>query len=67
VTKDIAYNLDIGSGINLSACVTVPKCMGTNHVGFNASQSGIVPDKVPYGRTGYGLVGHVFAQKKEMD
>ena len=67
MTEDIAYNLNIGSGINLSACVTVPKRMGSNHFGRNARQPGVVPDTVPYGRTGYGLERHVFAQEEGMD
>ena len=33
VTENVAYHLDIGSGINLSACVTVPKRMGPNQFG----------------------------------
>ena len=67
MTEDIAYDFDIGSRINLPACVTVPKRVRANHFGWNASQPGLVPDTVSYGRTGYGLVGHVFAQKEGMD
>jgi hypothetical protein len=67
MTENIAYNLDVGSGINLPAGVTVAKRMRTNHFGWNARQPGVVPDTIPYGRTGYGLVGHVFAQEKGTD
>jgi hypothetical protein len=67
VTEDVTYNFDIGSGIDLSACVTVPKCVGSNLFRCNARPPGVVPDTVPNGRTGDGLIGHVFAQENEMN
>jgi len=45
----------------------VPKRVRANHFGWNASQPGIVPDTVSYGRAGYGLVGHVLAQEEGLD
>ena len=64
MTEDITYNLNVGSGVNLPACVTVPDSVSANHFGWNACQPGVVPDTVPNGRTGYGFVGHVFAEEK---
>ena len=33
MTENVAHNLDIGSGINLPARVTVTKSMGPDHFG----------------------------------
>jgi hypothetical protein len=64
VTEDVTHDFDVGPGVNLPACVTVPKGVRANHFCWNASQPGVVPDTVPNGRTGYGFVGHVFAEEK---
>ena len=64
MTEDIAYHLDIGPGINLSACVTVPKSMGPNHFGRNTGQPGVVPaegldvDEPPHQVQPTGVGGH---------
>ena len=39
VTEDVAYDFDVGSSINLSARVTVPKSMRADYFGWDASQT----------------------------
>jgi hypothetical protein len=41
--------------------------MRTYHLGWNARQSGVVPNTVPDGRAGYRLIGNVLAQEKGMN
>ena len=61
MTKDIAHYLNIGSRINLPACVAVAKHMRAHHSGWNARQPGVVPNTITYGRAGYGLIRDVLA------
>jgi len=49
VPENIAHHLDIGSRINLTACVTVSKRMRADHFGWNARKPGVLPDTVPDG------------------
>ena len=49
MTKDIAYDFDVGPSINLPGRMTVPKSMRADYFGRNASQPRIVPDTVANG------------------
>ena len=44
MTKDIAYDFDVGPGIDLSGRMTVSKSMRADYFGRDASQMRIVPD-----------------------
>jgi hypothetical protein len=64
VTKDVAYDFDVGPGINLSGRMTVPKSMCADDFGRNSSQTCIVPDTVANGATGYTLIRHFFPEEE---
>jgi hypothetical protein len=63
VAEDVAYHLDVGPSINLSASMTVPKSMRANCLGWNTSQLRVVLDTVTNGTPSHPFVGHIFPQK----
>ena len=63
MAEDIAYHFDVGSSINLSGRVAVPKSMRSDYLGRNTGQPRIAPDTIANGSPGHPLVGHIFSQK----
>ena len=63
VTENVGYHFDVGPSINLPARVTVPKSMRANYLGWNTSQTRVVPDTVTNRGPGHPFVGHIFSQK----
>jgi hypothetical protein len=63
VTKDVAYDLDVGPGIDLPGRMAVSKSMRSDNFGRNSSQTRIVPDTVTNGAAGHRLIRHIFPQK----
>jgi hypothetical protein len=64
VTKDIAYDLDVGPGIDLPGRMTVSKSMCADYFGRNASQMCIVLDTVANGAAGHTLIRHFFPEEE---
>jgi hypothetical protein len=67
VAENVAHNFDIGSGINLPACVAVTKGMGPDHLGGNTGKPCVVPDPVANGAAGYRFVRHIFPEKHKLN
>ena len=67
MTKDIAYDFDVGPGINLPGRMTVPKSMCADDFGRNSSQTCIVPDTVANGAAGHTLIRHIFPKEEMLD
>ena len=67
MTKDIAYDLDVGPGIDLPGRMTVSKSVGADYFGRNACQMCIVLDTVANGAAGYRLVRHILPEKEVLD
>jgi hypothetical protein len=67
VTKDVAYDFDVGPGIDLPGRVTVSKGMCADDFGRNSSQARIVPDSVPNRGAGHWLIRHIFPEEEVLD
>lgn len=67
MTKDIAYDLDVGPGIDLPGRMTVPKSMRSDNFGRNSNQTPIVPDTEANGTAGHRLIRHIFPKEKVFD
>jgi hypothetical protein len=67
VAKDVAYDFDVGPGIDLSARMTVPKSMCADYFGRNASQTRIVLDTIANGGACHRLIRHVVPEEKVLD
>ena len=65
--KDIAYDFDVGPGIDLPGRMTVSKSVCADYFGRNARQMCVVLDTVANGAAGYRLVRHILPEKKVLD
>ena len=52
MTKDLTHDFDVGSRIDRSTRVTVPKRMGPEHFRCNTRQTSVVLNGVTHGRAG---------------
>jgi hypothetical protein len=67
VTKDVAYDFDVGSGIDLPGRMTVSKSMCADDFGRNSSQACIVSYTVANGAAGHWLIRHIFPEEEMLD
>ena len=67
MTKDVAYDFDVGPGINLPGRMTVSKSVCADDFGGNSSQARIVPDSVANRSAGHRLIRHIFPEEEVLD
>jgi hypothetical protein len=64
MTKDLAHDLDVGSAIDLSARVAVPKRMSADRFRFDTGQTSVVPNSVTDGPAGDRIMWHILPEEK---
>ncbi len=63
MAQNVADYLRIGAGINLSACVTVPECVGANDIRGNSGATSIKTNAMSYAAACERIVRYVHTQE----